>query len=67
MSEEKEFLLMLIDKELEEEYRTTDDKEWLTNLINAKKWLLNLNRPKGIDKLVNEANIQDDIAKYLGE
>lgn len=67
MSEEKEFLLMLIDKELEEEYRTTDDKEWLTNLINAKKWLLNLNRPKGITKLVNEANIQDDIAKYLGE
>ena len=64
MSEEREFLLMLIRKELEEEWRTCDDKDWIRNLIKAEKWLMkNANRSR-LD-FVSAMEIQDDIDKYL--
>ena len=44
--DEREFLLMIVRKELEEEYYTCDDKDWIRNLIKAKKWLLERKRAK---------------------
>lgn len=60
---EREFLLMLVNKELEEEYGTCDDKNWLKALIKAKKWLLK-KRPGGADWL-DAMDISSDIDKYL--
>lgn len=62
---DREFLLMLVNKELEEEYRTCDDKDWIRSLIQAKKWLLNRKKPQGIDGLLYGLEIQSDIEKYL--
>lgn len=62
---EREFLLMLVDKELEEEYYSCDDKEWIRNLIRAKKWLLDRKRATGIEKLMRSLEISDDIKRYL--
>ena len=64
MSEEREFLLMLIRKELEEEWRTCDDKDWIRNLIKAEKWLMK-NANRGRLDFVSAMEIQDDTDKYL--
>lgn len=60
----KEFLIMLLDKEMEEEYSTTDDKEWIASCIQAKNWLMD---KKGIMAITTHAIIQSDIEKYLKE
>ena len=65
--DEREFLLMIVQKELEEEYHTCDDKDWLRNLIKAKKWLLNRKRAKGIDNCLRVMEINYDIDKYLND
>lgn len=62
---ERDFLLMLVDKELEEEHATCDDKDWIKNLIKAKKWLLERKRAKGIEQLMRSMSIEEDIKKYL--
>ena len=56
---------MLVDKELEEESATCNDREWLTDLVRAKTWLLNRKRAQGLDKLVRILTINDDIERYL--
>ena len=63
--DEREFLLMIVRKELEEEYYTCDDKDWICNLIKAKKWLLNRKRAVGIDSWLRAMEIEYDIDKYL--
>ena len=65
--DEREFLLMIVRKELEEEYYTCDDKDWIRNLIKAKKWLLNRKRAKGIDSWLRVMEINYDIDKYLND
>lgn len=62
---EREFLLMLVQKELEEERHSCDDKEWLRSLIQAKRWLLYRKRPNAFDKIIYDTTIADDIEKYL--
>lgn len=62
VKEIKEFLIMLLDKELEEEKGTTNDKEWIASCIEAKKWLLD---KKGIMALVSSEIIKSDIDEYL--
>lgn len=61
----KEFLIMVMNKELEEEYCTTDHKDYISMCIEAKKWLLG--KGKGIESLTNALIIQDDIDKYIKE
>lgn len=63
--DEREFLLMLIDKELEEERGTCDDKNWIKALIRAKKWLLDRKRAQGMDKWLRAMEISYDIDNYL--
>lgn len=58
----KEFLIMVMNKELEEEYVTTDDKEYIKMCILAKQWLLG--KGKGIDEFLNAYIIKEDIEKY---
>lgn len=57
-----DFLLMIINKELEEEYETTNDKEWLQDYIKAEQYLLEL---KDTMPIVVDEIIKDDIKKYL--
>lgn len=37
VKEIKEFLIMIMDKEMEEEYVTTDNKDFIASCIEAKK------------------------------
>lgn len=62
---ERDFLLMLVDKELEEEWGTCDDKNWIKALIRAKKWLLERKKAIGIDKWLRAMEISSDIDTYL--
>jgi hypothetical protein len=64
IKEIKDFLIMILDKEMEEELDTTNDKEWIKSCIEAKKWLLD---KKGIMALVSSEIIKEDIEKYLKE
>ena len=57
-----DFLLMIINKELEEEYETTNDKEWLQDYIKAEQYLLEL---KDTMPIVVDEIIKDDVKKYL--
>lgn len=65
VKEIKEFLIMVMDKKMEEEYVTTDHKEYIRDCIQAKQWLLG--KGKGIDEFLNLYRIKDDIDKYLKE
>lgn len=66
VSEMKEFLRRLVDRELEEEYNYQlnggrEDKEYLAKLITCKKWLI-----KGTSMpLIESMIIKDDIDEYL--
>lgn len=62
IKEIKDFLILILDKEMEEEYCTCDDKEWIWSCIQAKKWLLD---KKGIMAIVTSELIKEDIEKYL--
>ena len=68
MSEEtRDFLILILNKEIEEEFRTCDNKEWIRDCIKAKKELL---MGKGrkvsfIDRLVYSEMLKEDIEKYL--
>ena len=62
VKEIKDFLIMLLDKEIEEEYYTCDDKEWIKDCIEAKRWLMD---KKGIMALITSEIIKEDIEKYL--
>lgn len=64
IKEIKEFLIALLDRELEEEQRTTNNKDYMKDCIEAKKYLLD---KKGIMAIVSNAIIEDDIKKYLQE
>lgn len=62
VKEIKEFLIMILDKEMEEEYRTNDDKDFIKDCIEAKKYLMD---KKGFNAILTYATIEDDINKYL--
>lgn len=62
---ERDFLIMLVNKELEEEARTTNNREWLVMLIKAKDWLLKRKRLNGIEAIIASEDIASDIEKYL--
>ena len=62
VQEIKDFLIMIMNKEMEEEYNTCDNKEWIVSCINAKKWLMD---KKGIMALITNEIIKEDIEKYL--
>lgn len=62
IKEIKEFLILLLNKELDEEKRTTNDKDWIASCIQAKRYLLD---KKGIMAIVTNEIIKDDIEKYL--
>lgn len=64
IKEIKEFLIMVMNKEMEEEYRTCDDKDYIASCIQAKKWLLD---SKGIMAIVRNEIIREDIETYLKE
>lgn len=64
IKEIKDFLIMILNKEMEEEINTTNDKEWIASCIQAKKYLMD---KKGIIGYVNSIIIQEDIEKYLKE
>ena len=57
-----DFLLMLINKELEEEKDTTNDKDWIKDCIKAERYLLELKDTMPI--VINEI-IEEDIKEYL--
>ena len=61
----KEFLIMVMNKEIQEEYVTTDKKEYIKDCIEAKKWLLG--KGKGMDDFINTYIIKEDIDTYLKE
>ena len=65
VKEIKEFLIIVMDKEIAEEYVTTDKKEYIKDCIEAKKWLLG--KGKGIDEFINAYIIKEDIDTYLKE
>jgi hypothetical protein len=66
VSEMKEFLRPIVDRELEEEYNYQlnggeEDKQYLAKLIACKQWLI-----KGTSMpLIENMIIKDDIDKYL--
>jgi len=62
IKEIKDFLIMILNKEMEEELDTTDDKEWIASCIQAKRYLMD---KKGIMALVTNEIINEDIRKYL--
>lgn len=64
VKEIKEFLIMVMNKEMEEEYYTCDDKEWIKSCIEAKEWLMD---KKGIMALVTSEIIKENIEKWLKE
>ena len=64
----KDLLVQLVDKELEEEYSYqidsgVEDKEYLAKLLTAKRYLYS--RTNGIDRVVKNLILQEDIEKYL--
>ena len=64
IKEIKDFLILILNKEMEEELRTTNDKEWIVSCIQAKRYLLD---KKGIMAIVSNAIISEDIDKYVKE
>lgn len=58
----KEFLIAVLDRELEEEERTTNNIDYIKDCIEAKNYLLD---KKGLMGIVSSANIEDDIKRYL--
>ena len=64
IKEIKDFLILILNKEMEEEARTTNDKEWILSCIQAKKWLLD---KKGIMAIVSHEIIKEDIERYLNK
>lgn len=64
IKEIKDFLILILNKELEEELRTTNDKEWIASCIQAKRYLMD---KKGIMALVTHEIISEDIDEYLYE
>ena len=58
----KEFLILLLNKEMEEEWRTTDHKDFIRECIEAKRFLLD-----GDGSLMAAIDLQDDIDKYIKE
>lgn len=57
----KEFLIAVLDRELEEE-RTTNNIDYIKDCIEAKNYLLG---KKGLMGIVSNAIIEDDIKRYL--
>ena len=51
-----DFLIELVDREMEQEYDYTNDKDWILRCIQAKKWLLKEKKtlPIILDEIINE-------------
>lgn len=62
--ETKEWLINLLDREMEEEWKTTDHKDYITNCIEAKQWLM---KSLGYGPLMTAANMESDIERYIKE
>lgn len=64
VKETKEWLIDLLDREIEEEWKTTDHKDYIADCIQAKQWLM---KSLGYGSLVAVASMQADIDKYMKE
>lgn len=64
IKEIKDFLIMILNKELEEEQVTTNNKDYIASCIQAKRYLLD---KKGIMSLVSNEIIRCDVEQYLEE
>ena len=62
VKETKEWLIDLLDREMEEEWKTTDHKDYITKCIQAKQWLM-----KSLDygPLMTTVMMEADIDKYI--
>lgn len=60
--EAKEWLINLVNREMEEEWKTTDHKEYIAECIKAKQWLM---KSLGDDSLMISAVMESDIEQYI--
>lgn len=68
VQEIKDFLIQLLNRELESEYdyRITSDKDttYIKQCIKVKQWLLGKGKT-GIDNFINNTIIKENIEKYI--
>lgn len=64
VKETKEWLIDLLNREMEEEWKTTDHKDYIKDCIEAKQWLM---KSLGYGSLIANASMEQDIDKYLKE
>lgn len=64
VKETKEWLIDLLNREMEEEWKTTDHKDYIADCIEAKAWLM-----KSLDygSLITVATMEADTNKYIKE
>lgn len=62
--EAKVWLINLVNREMEEEWKTTDHKDYISDCIKAKQWLL---KSLGYDTLMTIATIESDNEKYIND
>ena len=60
--EAKEWLIYLVDREMEEEWKTTDRKDYIADCIRAKQWLM---KSLGYGSLITSATMEADIEQYI--
>jgi shikimate kinase len=65
IDENKQFLKELLSKELEKEFKTTNNKERIRKLIQAKYYVIS--EGGGIHSIFASVEINKDILKYLPE
>lgn len=64
VKETKEWLINLLNREMEEEWKTTDHKDYIADCIEAKAWLM---KSLGYGSLIAVATMEADINKYIKE
>lgn len=65
MEKEVETIILLLNKELEEEHSTLDNKEFIKSYIDAKKWVYRKIAKNYLDATIYSEIIGEDIKKYL--
>lgn len=63
--EVKEFLIRLLNKEMEEEYGTTDKKDYIQDCIDAKAWVYSQFPAKGMDRIIQAMDLENDADKWM--
>lgn len=64
VKETKEWLINLLNREMEEEWKTTDHKDYIADCIEAKALLM---KSLGYGSLIAVATMEADINKYIKE